>query len=220
MRSLLLVGLLFVPTLCFTQLSSIELDARTIPEPTLHDSTVENWNRSQPGYERLPEPAKQLLYWTNYSRNYPIKFWDSIVTPILRLFAPLQVAEAEGLQKELYQIQPLPMLVLNQQLVVSAQNHSNDIAQMNATPSHTSTNGTNFSTRMKQAGIRYCATENIAVSSQSVLLSVILLYLDIGLPELGHRKALLNPDLREIGVGSALYNKDQVFLVQDFACAQ
>ena len=77
-----------------------------------------------------------------------------------------------------------------------------------------------FGTRMKQAGIKYCANENISLSSQSVLLSVLLLYLDIGLPGLGHRKALLDPSLREIGVGSALYGKDQYFLVQDLACSQ
>ena len=45
-------------------------------------------------------------------------------------------------------------------------------------------------------------------------------YLDMGLPEQGHRKALLDPSLREIGVGSALYGVDQYFLVQDLACSQ
>jgi uncharacterized protein YkwD len=69
-------------------------------------------------------------------------------------------------------------------------------------------------------GIKYCAAENISLSSQSILLSTVLLYLDIGLPGLGHRKALLDPNLKEIGVGSALYPTGQYFLVQDFACAQ
>ena len=53
-----------------------------------------------------------------------------------------------------------------------------------------------------------------------VSLSILLLYLDIGVPSLGHRKALLDQNLREIGVGSALYGKDQYFLVQDLACTQ
>jgi len=37
---------------------------------------------------------------------------------------------------------------------------------------------------------------------------------------LGHRKALLDRNLCEIGVGSALYGMDQYFLVQDLACRQ
>ena len=75
---------------------------------------------------------------------------------------------------------------------------------------------------MNRAGIKYCANENISISSQSILLSVLLLYLDIGLPNLGHRKALLNPSLVETGIGSASYGKEmgQFFLVQDLACLQ
>lgn len=211
---------LVIPVLSFSQLSIVELEAKKVPEPISRDAAVDQWNLSQPGFPLLSKEAQALLYWTNYSRNNPKKFWDSAVIPILTLFPSLNKQEARSLEQALGQTGQLPMFTLNAQLVKTAQAHAADIAGKNARPSHTSTNGADFGARMKQAGIRRCANENISLSSQSILLSVVLLYLDIGLPDLGHRKTLLDANLREIGVGSALYGKDQWFLVQDFACQQ
>lgn len=215
----LLVLLLSSPLFSYSQISLIELELRPVPEPGI-DSVVENWNRSQPGYDKLPLQARKLLYWTNYSRNNPKKFWDSAVVPLLAIFPPMNKPEAQSLKVDLIKARSLPMFTLNQLLISTAQLHAPDIGGKRAPIGHTSTNGTDFGARMKKAGIRYCASENISLSSQSILLSTVLLYLDIGLPGLGHRKALLDPNLKEIGVGSALYHADQYFLVQDFACAQ
>lgn len=220
MRSILTFCFLLFHFFSFSQLSTIELEERHVPEPATRDSVVDQWNQSQPGFQKLPNEARQLLYWTNYARHNPEKFWDSAVTPVLRIFKPLNVPESESLKKDLLKTGSLPMFVLNEKLAGTAQSHASDIGTRKAPPGHNSTNGLDFSSRMKQAGIKYCASENISLSSQSVLLSVILLYLDIGLPDLGHRKALLDLNLREIGVGSSRYGSDQHFLVQDFACVQ
>lgn len=58
----LTVWFLLLPVFCFSQLSTIELEVRPIPEPAILDSVVESWNLSQPGYQNLPDQAKQLLY--------------------------------------------------------------------------------------------------------------------------------------------------------------
>jgi hypothetical protein len=218
LRSVLVLLLIF-PLLSYSQMSMIELEVRPIPEPHI-DSVVENWNRSQPGYDKLPLQAKKLLYWTNYSRNNPKKFWDSAMVPLLAIFPPMNKQEAQSLKTDLLRAGSLPMFKLNDALINTAQLHASDIGNKKAALSHTSTNGTDFGSRMKKAGIKFCANENISLSSQSILLSTALLYLDIGLSSLGHRKTLLDPNLREIGVGSALYHPDQYFLVQDFACLQ
>jgi hypothetical protein len=198
----------------------IELEVRDVPQPKQRDTAVEHWNQAQPGYDKLPEQAKENLYWTNYARNNPQKFWDSIVLPSLAVFTTLNKAESRSLKTDLFKAGRLPMFVLNPVLLKTSQSHASDIAFKKSPLSHNSTNGMDFGTRMKLAGIKFCANENISLSSQSILLSVLLLYLDIGIPGLGHRKALLDQNLREIGVGSALYGKDQYFLVQDLACAQ
>ena len=220
MRSVLILILLCFHFFSFSQITMIELDEKRVPEPFTRDSIVDRWNLSQPGFQKLPNEAKQLLYWTNYARNNPSKFWDSVVVPVLNTFKPLNTPEAISLKKDLLRVGKLPMFVLNETLVGTAQSHASDIGRKKAPLSHNSTNGADFGTRIKKAGIRYCANENISLSSQSVLLSLILLYLDIRLPDQGHRKTLLDMNLREIGVGSSLYGSDQYFLVQDFACAQ
>ena len=220
MRSLLTLAFLCFHFLSFSQISMIELEEKLVPEPATRDSVVDRWNQSQPGYQKLPNEAKQLLYWTNYARNNPAKFWDSAIAPVLATFKPLNVSEAISLKKDLLRVGKLPMFVLNETLVGTAQAHASDIGGKKAPLSHTSTNGTDFGTRIKKSGIRYCANENISLSSQSILLSLILLYLDIRLPDMGHRKTLLDMNLKEIGIGSSRYGSDQYFLVQDFACAQ
>lgn len=220
MQRLLLLFFLLIPAFAFSQLTEIELEVRKIPEHTRKDSAVESWNRAQPAYEKLSAQAKEMLYWTNLCRNNPRRFWDSAIVPLLKLFPKLNKTEAKSLELDLKAAGALPMFRLNEILVRTAQSHADDIAGKRIRPSHNSSDGTEFGTRMQAAGIRKCANENIALSSQGVLLSVVLLYLDIDNASMGHRRALLDPDLREIGIGAALYGQDQYFLVQDFACSQ
>ena len=201
-------------------ISVVELPVKQVPHPRIIDTVVDNWNRSQPGFNRLPKEAQEMLYYTNLARLRPKYFWDSVMTPLLGTFLPLNTPEAKSLRTELGAASELPMFRLNALLMGTAQSHALDIARKTSPISHTSTDGTAFGTRMKRAGIRFCASENISLSSQGVIIAVALLYLDINVPDLGHRKALMNPGLREIGIGAAQYGKDQVFLVQDFSCLQ
>lgn len=220
MTRLFLLFCLLSPLMLFSQISMIELAEKPVPEPISRAVDVDQWNFSQKGYESLPREAKQMLYWTNYARLHPKQFWDSVVQPLLDVFPNLVTPESRSLRLELLKMSPLPAFQLNSTLIGTAQAHASDIGDKEAPLSHSSTNGTDFGTRIKKAGIHFCAGENISLSSQSILLSVVLLYLDIDLPDLGHRKTLLDKNLREIGIGAAVYGKDQHFLVQDFACLQ
>ncbi len=220
MHRVLLAFLLFFPFYSFSQMASIELVVKPVPVPSVRNMAVDKWNLLQPGFKTLTPEAQEFLYWVNYCRLEPQKFWDSVLVPVAKVFPALSGAEARSLREDLIKTGPLPMFRLNPRLVNTAQSHADDIAGSRTAPGHTSTNGTDFSTRMRNAGIKNCANENIAVSSQHVLLSVLLLYLDIGLPERGHRKALLNPNLVMVGVGTAPLGKDQHFIVQDLACLQ
>jgi hypothetical protein len=211
---------ILLPFFAFSQITMVELDVRTVPEPRTRNKPVDEWNSSQPGFNKLTEQAKDFYYWTNYSRQNPKMFWDSVVVPMLEVFPTLNKAEAKSLQKDLSSREPLPMFILNPALIQTAQLHALDIGRNKSPISHNSSDGTDFGTRIKRAGIRKCANENISVASQTVSLALVLLYLDIGLPSLGHRKALTDANLREIGIGASRYGKDQWFLVQDMACLQ
>ncbi len=220
MFKVLVTCLFFAPLFSFSQISTIDLVIKTVPKPVSRDTAADNWDLRLPAYHTLSDKAKDVLYWTNYCRNNPQKFWDTVMAPILVAFPKLQGPEANSLKADLLDAGKLPMFILNDALLKTAQSHAVDISRKPSPPSHTSTNGTDFGTRMNRAGIKTCASENISVGYNEVLLSIALLYLDIGLPERGHRKALLNSSLLEIGIGCSPYGKDQFFIVEDFACAQ
>jgi hypothetical protein len=200
--------------------STVTLDVKPVPQPIWRDSTVDRWNKSFPAYYKLPKEAQELLYWTNLSRINPRRFWDSVVAPIIKTFPNLDGSYAVSLRTTLYNTEPLPLFRLNDTLIRLAQGHALDISGKKAKTGHNSSNGETFSNRIKKSGIRYCSAENTSLSGLGVVMAINLLYLDIGLPNLGHRNTLLNPNYTEIGIGSAKYSSTHYFLVQDFACAQ
>lgn len=221
MKCLQILFLFFLlPFISFSQMASIELEDKAVPTPMTRDMDVERFNQSQLKYYQLSADAKEFYYWVNYSRRNPKGFWDSVAKPIIDAFPTLNVAEARSLKVDLYKANGLSMFSLNDTLIRLARLHANDISVNKARPSHTSTNGTDFGSRMNKAGIYNCAGENISISGQGVLMAVLLLYLDINLPDLGHRKTLLDPLLVETGIGIAKYGKEHLFIVQDFACLQ
>lgn len=210
-----------MPLLALGQFKNIVLEDKPIPKPVLIDQTITNYNQSQQAFKTLNPTATDFLYWVNYSRTNPKRFWDSVVTPILESFPSLKSSYSESLKKDLYEQTPLPPLILNPILILTAQNHANDICNNNGIPGHVSTDGRTFNDRVKAVGIKYCGGENVSVGDVDPILSIVLLYIDYGIPTLGHRKALLNITYVETGIGVALYGKDgSTFIVQDFSCKQ
>ncbi len=219
-KSLFFLLITIIPSALFCQSSSIRLEVKPIPKPTAVDSTVLRWNSSFPLFNGLSAQAKEALYYTNYCRLNPVKFWDSVVAPIIAEFPPLNKPEATSLKSDLLKAKPLPMFALNEKLLKTAQAHAGDIGKNKFKPGHNSTKGVDFGARMEKEGIKECAAENVTLSNDQIIMAVVMLYLDIGVPGLGHRKTLLDPRFVEIGIGSALWGKSQCFIVQDFACKQ
>ena len=215
-----LLCLVLLPLFGSSQLTTIWLKDKTVPLPTSVDSAVIFWNSQQPDYSKLSEPVKEWYYWTNYARKNPRLFWDSAAAPIIKAFPELSGKYSASLKEELYKGAPLPLFSLNPILIRTAQSHATDIAISNSKPSHNSSNGDDFAFRMKRAGIIHCAAENISLGNHSILLSLVLLFLDIDLPALGHRKNLLNPSFSDLGIGVSVFKDSSLFSVQDFSCPQ
>jgi len=215
-----LLCLFLFPLFGFSQISTIWLKDKAVPTPTTIDSFVLVWNSHQSSYAKLSEQTKQWFYWTNYARKNPQLFWDSAVAPIVIAFPELSGKYSASLKEDLYKADPLPFFSLNPSLIKTAQSHATDIAVTNSKPSHNSSNGDDFVFRMRKAGIIHCAAENISLGNHSILLSLILLYLDIDLPALGHRKNLQNPNFSDLGIGVSVLRDGSFFSVQDFSCTQ
>ena len=219
MRKPLLVAVFLIQVISLhAQLSEVELEVRPVPTPITRDATVLEWNRSFPAFSSLNAREQECLYWVNLTRKNPSFFCDSILTPILAAFPPLRGREATALKKELLAAGSLPMFSPHNLLNSAARAHAKDISSKKAPISHTSTNGNSFSDRMRLAGINTCAGENISLGNQGVLLSVVLLYLDIGITPAAHRQTLLSKQYEHIGLGCVDYGADNFFLVQDFSC--
>ena len=211
----------FFPIISFAQISgSTQLPDKDLPVFPMNDIVVNEFNKQFPEIKLMPLVKQEWFYWTNYSRTNPRRFYDSIVSPVLRFFPSLNKSYATSLKQDLYKIQSLPMVKPGKSLEQIAQSFATEMADKNATPSHTSPSGVSFQSRMESIGIKYCAGENLSYGPSNTMLMLILLYLDEGVPGLGHRKSLLDPTFTDMGIGYADYSDRKHIVVQDFSCDQ
>ena len=221
MKPIFSVILLIVSLTGFSQKTILLTDTK-IPEPEKTDKQVLEWNRNQFVGKNNSTSEQEFLYWVNYSRKNPAEFYDDAIKEIIKVYPQLKGKNLESLETDLKNSASLPMFALNDNLTKMAQSHSRDITSNNASPSHVSTNGDGFIERFKKAGLKNCGGENISFSGGdgNTLLMLVLLYLDINVPDLGHRKALLNPLFVDTGIGISTYKNGNTFLVEDFSCSQ
>ncbi len=192
----------------------------TIPKPSTVDTSVQNFNQSQLTFKKLSSTDQEFYYWVNYSRKNPKRFYDSVVLPIVNVYPQLRGQNLATLKIDLFSTSNLPLLSLNPALINLAKEHSVDITSNNASPSHTSSKGETFENRFKALNLKKCGSENISYGQNEPIFLLCLLYIDLNVSDLGHRKALLNPTLTETGISSSFYKNGYIFLVQDFACSQ
>ena len=221
MKQILSLILLITTLTGFSQKMIMLADTK-IPEPEKKDKQVLEWNRIQLVGKNNSVQEQEFFYWVNYSRKNPSEFYDIVIKGILKVYPQLKGKNLESLEVDLKNSAPLPMFTLSDNLTIIAQSHSKDITSKNASPSHISTNGDDFAERFKKSGLKNCGGENISFSGGdgNSLLMLVLLYLDINVPDLGHRKALLNPSFAETGIGISTYKNGNTFLVEDFSCRQ
>ena len=217
----LLLIVFFLPSFVFCQhMGTTTLVIKELPSLPEKEVTIERFMDQFPEAKGLNSMQREWFYWTNYSRNSPRKFWDSVVSPLLKIYPNLRNAYSNSLKSDLYGAKTLPLLKPNSDLVKVAQKHANELRNKKALPSHTSPSGASFQDRMKSVGVKVCAGENISFGSGSVPRMLTLLYIDEGVPGLGHRKSLLSSSYVEMGVGISAYPDDSYMVIQDFACDQ
>jgi Cysteine-rich secretory protein family len=199
-------------------MGSTRLEIKELPIPPSREYEIDEYLGQ---YSPLLNPSeKDWFYWTNYSRKNPRRFWDSVVAPILKVYPSFRNAYTNSLKEDLYKTAPLPLVKPNNDLAKVAQSLANALAVKKGNPSHTSPNGETFQDRMKSINVKKCAGENISFGISNPVLMLVLLYIDEGVPDVGHRKTLLNPSFVEMGIGISSYPENKYMVVQDFACSQ
>lgn len=190
--------------------------------PAQTNEIVLNWNESQTGFQSLSPVEKEFYYWVNYSRLYPSRFLDSVIMPIVKANPQLKGENLESLKKELNSTNSLVLLGLSEPLIKMASYQAENITSNNAKPSHTSVNGETFPERFKRFNLKNCGGENISYGAPGIspVFMLAILYLDIGVADLGHRKSLLNQNFTLTGISAKTYRYGNIFIVEDFACTQ
>ncbi len=113
-HSLLILAIL--PFLAISQKASINIEPREFPKLPSKKAEIVNFLESFPEIKNFPSNFLDWFYWTNYTRQNPKIFWDSVVAPLIQIYPQLNTKYAESLKKELYRNIKLPFLVTIQYL--------------------------------------------------------------------------------------------------------
>lgn len=179
------------------------------------------WNRltANSTFRLLPTMEQELFYWTNLMRKNPPAFCKTVVKEFLHQFPEANSAESRSLINDLKQTKTgLPFLLPDEGLIRMAKTHAADLKSRGGIISHQSSSGKGFVDRIKEVGGYRCGAENVFVGTPQALEVLILLLIDKGVRDKGHRKNLLDPSFTLMGVSFVETGKGKVILVQNFGC--
>jgi Cysteine-rich secretory protein family len=167
----------------------------------------------------LSQTERESLYWINYFRQNPRRFWNSVMKEFLLQFPEAKSPYTRSLEADILKApQSLPLLAPDSGLIRMASVHAEDLKKRNGIISHSSSGGRTFVQRIQAAGRYTCGAENIFNGSFNGLESLIALLIDHGVADKGHRLNLLDPKFQLIGVSFIAFTPGKGILVQDFAC--
>ena len=184
------------------------------------DTAIQSFIGKQPASATLNREEKELLYWLNYVRQKPADFNQKVLDPFLKQFPEVKNTYSRSLVKTLSAMSEAGLLSPTIRLQQVAAAHAKDLGSRGLTLSHSSSSGASFQQRMEAAGIANCASENIYEGKLNALETVIFLLIDNGVKSLGHRKNILDPGARFVGVSfyPVKNRAPYYFSVQDFTC--
>ena len=185
----------------------------------VRDTAVWNLLTASPGFRNLSSTEQDFFYWTNIMRKNPAIFGETVLQEFLKQFPEANSADARSLVADLKKAQTnLPFLHPENGLQIMAATHATDLKQRNGVISHQSSSGKDFVQRIKEAGKYRCGAENVFVGTAEALEALILLLIDKGVSDKGHRKNLLDPTFTIMGAAFKDVNNSKAVLVQDFGC--
>jgi len=214
----LLFYLILIPHLTFSQ-GSMEIEDKPFTLNLARNKSIDSFLTQSSSFKDFTPEEQAVFYWVNYLRNDPPGFKNQVILPFLALFPEANTNYAKSLLKDLESQAPLQLIEPNSFLGKETSKHAKDLALKQKTISHSSSDGRNFQQRMNDAQVTKCAGENILEGKKDALKSIIMLLIDQGVPDKGHRKALLNPEFNMMACSIyAKKNSEKFIHVQLFSC--
>ncbi len=218
----------------FPELSQAEGLASTRPAA---ETVPENWNvesvDTATGAGYLSGVERELIIEINMVRTDPAGYARAYLTPIRGYYAGRQFAypgqpvlhTREGVRaldeciRQLLKTRPVQALSPKEGLSRAARDHWQDQAGTGAS-GHAGSDGSTFGDRMNRYGAwDIAAGENLYYGNWQVRRIVTALLIDDGVSSRGHRKNILNPAFRFIGVAAGPHPVYRQMYVMDFAGA-
>ena len=181
------------------------------------DISLKKALRTSSGFNSLSEDEQYVLYYLNYARKNPTIFLDRAINAFSQNHPEIKSNYIQSLQ-ELFKMMPKESIILPDSIISKVSKmHAKDL-ELHQTISHNSSNGKTFQERVGPY-LKNCGSEAIHASPLfTPLEAVLMLLFDFNVPDLGHRKALLNTNFTKAGFGVALSKKGNSILVIDFSC--
>ena len=169
------------------------------------------------GADYLTNDEKEVIQWLNYIRNSPKEFSEKVLTPYVKKKELKKSKYIKSLYRDLDNTESMALLRPSPGLTRAAAYHANDMGKK-GNAGHTSTNGWGMVERIENF-VEWEATvgENCAYGLYSPLDIVLGLLIDEGVSNLGHRKNILNPNYKVVGIAIKPHKTYGTNCVQDFA---
>jgi hypothetical protein len=183
------------------------------------DIAIDSFLIHSVSFKDFSAEEQAVFYWVNVLRKDPVGFKKQVILPFLNLFPEANTNYAKSLLKDLDNQTPLQLVEPNSLLGKQTKEHAKDLAINQTNISHSSSDGRSFQQRMNDANISKCAGENILEGKKDALKAIIMLLIDQGVPNKGHRTALLNPDFNLMACTIVPKKNSEHFIhVQLFSC--
>ena len=164
----------------------------------------------------LNEEEKSLIFYTNLVRINPDLFSTTYFEEYLEKNDIKKDKEIKKLIKDLEFYERMEILKPSQQLSEIATKHAKDMGNSGRT-GHLSNNGDSFKKRMEEGLKIYSGiNENCQYGYEKGIDILMDLLIDRDVPNYGHRKNILDPGMKYVGVAIEPHKRWNVNCVQDF----
>lgn len=215
-KNLLVCFLTFLSVQSYSQ-GSIRMIDKQINYNLPDDTTLRNILAQTADYKKLSVNDQQVAYYLNYARRNPKIFLDGAINVFVAGHPEIRSSYIASLQATYKTLQPLGIIYPDYAISQVAMAHAQDLRSHNII-SHQSTNGRSFQDRVSGV-VKGCGSESIHATIRYNALEAILgLLFDFNVPDLGHRKSLLDKRFTKAGFGSAVVPNKFSVLVMDFSC--
>lgn len=174
---------------------------------------------------------KEIVYEINLFRSNPAKYAKDHIAPLAKYYKkkilhypnnkPIRTREGVRALNECVRVlkkqSPKPIIQASKRLTLAAKDHQKDQSKTGKT-GHIGSDRSTFRTRIERyAKWEVRIAENIAYGNTSARQVIIFLLIDDGVKKRGHRKNLLHPIYKTVGVSFGKHPVYKTMCVTDFA---